>query len=132
VKVVDASVVLQWLLEEPSTGSSEILEAHLNGSEPLIAPELLNYEVGNVLVTKVRLTAGEASELFGNYLNLRVETYSLGTDEYRSSLDLAQRYRLTVYDASYLALALALDVRLVTADKRLASRADRLKIVDTI
>lgn len=132
MRVVDASVVLQWLLDEPSTGSTEILEAHLDGSEPLIAPELLNYEVGNVLVTKIKLTSEDASELFGNFLDLRIETYSLGADEYRASIDLAHQYRLTVYDASYLALASALDVRLVTADKRLATRAARLKIIDTI
>lgn len=132
MKVVDASVVLQWLLAEPSTGSKEILEAHLNGGEPLIAPELLNYEVANVLVTKVRLTSDEVAELFGNFSDLGIETYSLGTDEYSASLDLAGRYRLTVYDASYLALALALDLRMVTADRRLATRAARLKIVETI
>ena len=132
MKVVDASVVLQWLLEEPSTGSKEILEAHLNGSEPLVAPELLNYEIANVLATKVKLTADETSEIFGIFLDLRIETYSLGADEYRAALDLAHRYRLTVYDASYLALASALHVRLVTADKRLASRASALKLIETI
>lgn len=132
MKVVDASVVLQWLLEETSTASKEILNAHLNGGEPLIAPELLNYEVGNVLVTKVRLTSDDAAELFSHFLDLGIETYSLGAEEYSASLDLASRYRLTVYDASYVALASALDVRLVTADKRLAARAARLKIIDTI
>jgi predicted nucleic acid-binding protein len=132
VKVVDASVVLQWLLAEPSRGSNEILEAHVNGSESLIAPELINYEVGNVLVTKVKLTPHDASELFSHFLDLGIETYSLGADEYRASLDLASRYRLTVYDASYLALASALDVRLVTADKRLATRASSLKLIETI
>jgi len=132
VRVVDASVVLQWLLEEPSTGSKEILEAHLDGSQPLIAPELLNYEVGNVLVTKVRLTSDDVSEHFGNFLDLRIETYSLGTDEYRMALELAHRYRLTAYDASYLALASALHVRVVTADKKLATRAAALKFVETI
>ena len=132
MKVVDASVVLQWLLGEPSTGSKEILEAHLNGSEPLVAPELLHYEVANVLATKIKLTSDEASELFDNFLDLQIETYSLGADEYRASLDLAQRYRLTVYDASYLALASALHVNLVTADKRFAGRASKLKLVETI
>lgn len=130
--VVDASVVLQWLLEEPSTRSGEILEEHLDGREPLVAPELLNYEVGNVLVTKVRLSSQDASDLFGYFLDLRIETYSLGADEYRTSLDLAQRYKLTVYDACYIALALALEVRLVTADKRLTTRAASLKIVEGI
>jgi predicted nucleic acid-binding protein len=132
VRVVDASVALQWLLEQRSAKSGEILEEHLNGSEPLVAPELINYEVANVLVTKVKLSSREASDLFGYFLDLRIETYSLGTDEYQTSLDLAHRYRLTVYDASYLVLALALEGRLVTADKKLASRAGPLKIVDSI
>ena len=104
MRVVDASVVLQWLLEQPSASSTEILEGHLNGSEPLVAPELLHYEVGNVLGPKVKLTAQDASELFNHFLGLGIETYSLGADEYRVSLDLACRYKLTVYDASYLAL----------------------------
>ncbi len=67
MRVVDASVVLQWLLEQPSARSTETLDGHLNGSEPLVAPELLNYEIGNVLVTKVKLTAQDASELFGHF-----------------------------------------------------------------
>jgi predicted nucleic acid-binding protein len=132
VKVVDASVVLQWLLQETSTGSRDILEAHLDGSEPLVAPELLNYEVANVLATKTKLTADEASELFGIFLDLRIETYSLGTDEYKASLELASRLRVTVYDASYVALASALHVTLATADKKLATRTAQLKIVDMI
>jgi predicted nucleic acid-binding protein len=118
--------------KSPRRGRRKFSKRTLNGREALIAPELLNYEVGNVLVTKVRLTSDDAADLFGNFLDLRIETYSLGSDEYRASLDLAGRYRLTVYDASYLALASALDVRLVTADKRLATRAARLKIVETI
>ena len=132
MKVVDASVVLQWLLEEPSTASSAILDAHLDGSEALVAPELLNYEVGNVLATKINLTSDDASELFDNFLDLGIEPYSLGADDYRASLQLAHRYRLTVYDASYLALAMALQVKLVTADKRFSARATPLKVVETI
>jgi len=83
VKVVDASVVLQWLLAEPSTGSKEVLKAHLDGSESLIAPELPNYEVGDVFITKVKVTSDEASDLFGNFLDLWIETYCLGSDEYK-------------------------------------------------
>lgn len=132
MRVVDASVVLQWLLEQPSARSRKILEGQLNGSEPLVAPELLNYEVGNVLVTKVKLTSQDASELFGHFIDLGIETYSLGADEYQTSLDIACRYKLTVYDASYLALALALEVKLLTADKRLATRAGPLKTVEGI
>ncbi len=132
MRVVDASLVLQWLIEQPSAISREVLEEHINGGEPLVAPELLNYEVGNVLVTKVKLPAQDASELFGYFLDLGIETYTLGADEYQATLDLAHRYRLTVYDASYVALALALEVKLVTADKRLAARTRASKIVEGI
>jgi len=80
VRVIAASVVLQWLLEQPSARSRKTLEGQLNESEPLVAPELLNYEVGNVLVTKVKLTSQDTSELFGHFIDLGNETYSLGAD----------------------------------------------------
>lgn len=130
--VVDASVVLKWLLAEPSERAQAVLEEHLDGSDRLIAPELLYYEVGNVLVTKVRLDAKAISEIFGYFLDLHIESYSLGTEEYHASIDLAHKYKLTVYDAAYLALALAINVKLVTADKRLATRAAALRVIQTV
>ena len=130
--VVDASVVLQWLMEELSDKSKAILEGHLSGADILVAPELLKYEVGNVLVTKVGLTSQDASNLYSYFLDLNIQTYSLGVEEYRTSLGLARKYRLTVYDASYLVLALALETELVTADKKLATRASPLGIVQHI
>jgi len=130
--VVDASVVLKWLLAEPSAEAEELLERHLNGSDPLIAPELLYYEIGNVLVTKTKLSAQETSDLFGYFIDLQIEAYSLGADEYKTTIDLAYRYKLSVYDAAYLGLALALDSRLVTADRRLANRAAATKIIQAI
>lgn len=130
--VVDASVVLKWLLEEREPKAQEVLEKHLSGDDLLVAPELLHYEVGNVLVTKVKLSSQGASDLFDHFLSLEIQTYSLGAEEYRSSLDFAHKYKLTVYDASYLAIALALDIKLVTADRKLATRASPLRIVRRI
>jgi predicted nucleic acid-binding protein len=130
--VVDASVVLKWLLAEPSEEADDLLETHLNGSDPLVAPELLYYEVGNVLVTKTKLSAQETSDLFGYFVDLHIEAYSLGADEYKTTIDLAHRYKLSVYDAAYLGLAMALDIRLVTADRRLATRAAGTKIIQAI
>jgi predicted nucleic acid-binding protein len=132
VTVVDASVVLKWLLAEPSEKAEELLETHLNGTDALVAPELLYYEIGNVLVTKTKLSAQEISDLFGYFVDLHIETYSLGADEYKTTIDLAHRYKLSVYDAAYLALAMTLDIRLVTADRRLATRAAPTKIIQAI
>ena len=109
-----------------------VMETHLNGSDQFVAPELLYYEIGNVLVTKTKLSAQETSDLFGYFLDLHIETYSLGADEYKTTLDLAHRYKLSVYDAAYLGLAMALDIRLVTADRRFATRAADTKIIQAI
>jgi predicted nucleic acid-binding protein len=130
--VVDASVVLKWLLAEPSAQAEALLEKHLNGGDPLVAPELLYYEIANVLVTKTKLTAQETSELFGYFMDLQIEAYSLGADEYKTAIDLAHRYKLSVYDAAYLGLAMALDTRLVTADRRPATRAAATKIIQAL
>ena len=130
--VVDASVVLKWLLAEPSEEAEELLERHVNESDPLVAPELLYYEIGNVLVTKTKLSVQETSDLFGYFMDLHIEAYSLGADEYKTTVDLAHRYKLSVYDAAYLGLAMALDTRLVTADRRLATRAAPTKIIQAI
>ena len=64
MKVVDASVVLQWLPEEPSDKSAALIEAHVRGNDLLVAPELIHYEIGNVLATKLKLTSGQAGVLF--------------------------------------------------------------------
>jgi len=130
--VVDASVVLKWLLAEPSQEAKELLETHLNGSDPLVAPELLYYEISNVLVTRTKLSVQETSELFGYFLDLHIEAYSLGADEYKATIDLAHRYKVSVYDAAYLGLAMALDTRLVTADRKLATRAAAAKVIQAI
>jgi predicted nucleic acid-binding protein len=56
----------------------------------------------------------------------------LGADEYKTAIDLAHRYKLSVYDAAYLGLAMALDTRLVTADRRPATRAAATKIIQAL
>jgi predicted nucleic acid-binding protein len=120
MKVVDASVVLGWVLDEawrPATG--EVLEDHVTGREPLVAPELLHYEVANVLVRGARLDASLGRDAYDRFVGLDVETYALGRPEYGLAIVLAVRHGVTVYDASYAALAKELDCPLVTADRRL-------------
>ena len=121
MKVVDASVVLGWVLgQDAREGSHRLLEGHLTGRQPLVAPELLNYEVANVLVAGARLSGDLAADAFAHYAGLEIETYSLGVAEYRNALALAAKRKITVYDASYAVLAQALGCPLVTADRRLA------------
>ena len=56
--------------------------------------------------------------------------YSLGPEELSSAITLARGYGISAYDASYLALAIALGTRLLTGDARFARRAVSTKLID--
>lgn len=116
--VVDASVLVVALVDHGAAGDQA--RAALQGT-PLTAPELIDLEVTSVLR---RQTAS-------GRLDLRRAELAL-TDLYDLPLERAAhrpllprcwelRHNLTPYDASYVALAEALDAVLLTADERLAA-----------
>lgn len=116
--VVDASVVVKWAIPEVHATSARRL---LVADEPLLGPTILPLEIGNILWKKARrreLTEREATQALHRLVGeVRVE------DGYPDLLDaalhLAIRYERSLYDALYVALALAEDCQFVTADRRL-------------
>lgn len=133
MKVVDASVVLGWLLgQDTSAGGAAALEAHVTGAEPLVAPELLHYEVANALVRGAGLPRDLARQAYERFEALEVETYSLSATEYDAAIAIAAEHRVTAYDAAYAALALALRSRLVTADRKLARALAPMGIAEAV
>jgi predicted nucleic acid-binding protein len=133
MRVVDASVVLGWLLRHPLPAAhARVLDDHVTGEAPAAAPELLQYEVANVLARGAGLDAAAARSGYERFLALEIQTFALGDEEYRAALELALTRNITVYDAGYVALALALGTRFVTADRRLAERIAPLDIVDMV
>jgi predicted nucleic acid-binding protein len=129
--VVDASVAVKWVLPEPD--SDRALRLILGGD--LAAPDLLRLEVANVLWQHVRrrtISSGQARRGWRVFSVIPVALRQMGV-LVDAALDLAIRYGITVYDATYLALALALDCPIVTADTRLlavgASRALRHRVL---
>jgi predicted nucleic acid-binding protein len=130
MRVVDASIVLRWLLKEPAGPSARSLADHVAGTDILAAPELIHYEIANALATKTDLGDAAVLEAYSFFLDLGIETYSLGPEELSSSIRFARGYGITAYDASYLSLAVALGVRLLTGDARFARRAASSKLID--
>lgn len=115
--VVDASVAAKWLVRERLTDEA----LRLRGPEyVLYCPDLLYPEVGNVLWKKVR--AGEIEEVDGRELVSILREAPLRVEPSVALLpaawEIAIGHDRSVYDGVYLALALALDASLVTADRR--------------
>lgn len=115
--VCDASAVVTALLDSGDSGAW--LAGRLAAAE-LCAPALLLFECSNVIrrhELSETISPDNAAQAHADLLDLPIDLFP-----YES---LAQRvwqlrHNLTSYDAAYVALAEALDVPLITMDRRLA------------
>jgi predicted nucleic acid-binding protein len=124
--VVDASVTLAWCFSDEQT--PEIL-AVLDRvtDEGAAAPQLWPLEVLNGLAVaerRGRLDAGSRNRAieFLRALPISVDDET-ATRSWTSTLQLSETHGLTIYDASYLELALRMGAQLATVDRRLAAAA---------
>jgi predicted nucleic acid-binding protein len=122
--VVDSSVVIKWIIPQAySEKAGEVLAAYQAGGLRLLAPDLINAEVGNVLWKYhkfqglMKSDVWEALEGFKG-LDLTVTPSILLLDE---AVNLAIEYGRTVYDALFILLALRENCQLLTADERLVN-----------
>ncbi len=116
--VVDASVVVSALADDGPDGDRA--RVRLRG-EKLAAPHLIDVEVASAwrrLAAAGDLDRRRVELAMADLLALRLERVPHGRLLGRCW---ELRSNLTVYDAVYVALAEALDVTLLTADKRLAT-----------
>ena len=124
--VIDASVALAWSLkDEASVLADEVLDAIDSGSGH--APAVWPFEVANALLNaerRKRITAGAPKRLLDALSTLAIEIDPLMTLEHLDAeLTLAREHGLSIYDASYLSLALRFGLPLATLDERLRTAA---------
>lgn len=115
--VVDASVVIKWYVTEIHTTEAEKL---LDGSYEIHAPELILPEFGSIIWKKARrndLTEQEATQIISAFGKQDITFHSHQT-LLKAAFAGAQASGQTVYDWSYLALAVSLSCEFVTADER--------------
>jgi predicted nucleic acid-binding protein len=134
--VIDASVVLKWYLSDEEHGDRalDILEGHASDSISLHAPALLEFEVANGLAIAKRRGRVEdeaALKAMEGFTEIGIELYPL-SPLFPKVLAYCDRYKISVYDAAYVALADDLKTKVVTADKLLFKSTRNLKFVKWI
>lgn len=117
--VVDASVLAAAVFAEPMLDDAVAL---MRG-RALCAPHLVDYELANVALNKVRrksTTAAAAGSALDALASLDLERHAIAPGD---ALELAVQYGLTAYDAAYLWLAGNLQAPLATFDAALGAAA---------
>ena len=121
--VVDASVILKWVLGEEREAEWNkalgLLNGWVEGRVDLLAPDIWVYEVGNFLG---RQLPGQALEKMELLLNLRIPSIALTENMLRLCFHWMAENGVTFYDASYLAVAEQTKSILVTADEKFAEK----------
>ena len=125
--VLDASVALAWFFEDESSPAADRVLDLLAVSEAVV-PVIWPVEVGHALLAgerRKRIKPAETVRALDQLrsLNIRVEdAYSLL--EVDRLVDLARCERLSVYDATYLSLAMREGLPLATLDPELERAAE--------
>jgi predicted nucleic acid-binding protein len=118
VIVIDASAILELLLNTPASG--RVAERLFARNDTLHAPHLLDLEVAQVLrryTLAGEMEAERSEQALEDLADLPLNRYPHDVFLFRIW---ALRRNLTAYDAAYIALAEALDAPLVTRDDVLA------------
>ena len=99
-----------------------------SGSNTAIVPELLLAEAANVVLKKK--ICGELSEEEGTQLLADIQAMPIRLISHQmfilEAYELADRYRLTVYDALFIALAVKHSAPVLSADEKIIRIADLL------
>lgn len=134
--VLDASVAMSWLLGDGVATARAyamgVLEAMKSEDNRAIVPVVWNLEVANVIAKAEQkgLLVEAQSEAFLEMLSgldIDVDSDTVAT-ALSDTLQIARRYRLSAYDASYMELSLRAGIPLATLDQDLNKAARRAGI----
>lgn len=118
--VIDASIVIGAATDEPP--ALAVLDAVQ--TRVLLSPPLVWIETANVLVRRKQFSVPDAVFVLRSMERLGLESADRGIDGLVGAMALAQKHLLSVYDATYLWLALDIDAELATLDRDLARAAE--------
>lgn len=129
--VLDCSSTMSWLMPDEITKNSETLLDYVvdNGA---VVPSIWHIELGHSLLKAEkykRINKSLRLELIEtiNDLPIDIDIYTI---QYalNQTIELAEKYNLSLYDATYLELALRLKYPLASLDNDLIKAAKKLKL----
>jgi predicted nucleic acid-binding protein len=136
--VLDASVSLAWCFDDEANHYTEELLDWCDAGTDVYVPSIWAFELTNILVQahrKGRVAQERVDQFIGEILRFAIHVEPLSTEQTVSQVrQLSENYRLTAYDAAYLAVALNRGLPLASQDSDLkaAAIAAGVRLVDPL
>ena len=118
--VVDASVIVKWFLHEKEADRDRALalrDLHISGRSTIYIPRLALLEVLNAIRFNPKADEESGETALETLQDLNLETKSAEVDVLRKANAIAWTYKITIYDALYVALAEQVGYPFVTVDE---------------
>lgn len=127
--VVDASVAVKWFSqgdEDDLEKALKLQEFHLQKACVLMAPDLLIYELINALRYNPSFNQQDLRQALQSLQKMELELVEPAGEFFERAIELAYQKDITIYDASYIALAWERKALLITADKKFYKKIQNL------
>lgn len=123
--VLDTSVVIKWYSQDNEADcekADQLIAACKNGGLGLLIPDLLIYELSNALLKGKKFSCLQLKSALDHFHSLKIKAFSANHDLLDVAIQIASEYNLTVYDATYVALAQMKNCQLITANPKCFSK----------
>jgi len=131
--VIDSSVALKWLHkmnENYLDQADSIMNKAQESRVTLVMPELAKYEIGNALLYK-NLELPILLRLIERFYVLPIQFMPEDITLAQITIKIAHKYKITYYDASFMALAIKLKTTLITNNpKHQRKNIENIKVIE--
>lgn len=130
--VLDASVIVKWFLHHQEADRDKALalrDLHIAGRSKIHIPRLALLEVLNAIRFNSKADEEDGAMALETLQDLHLEINSGDINVLRKTNAIAWAYKITIYDALYVALAEQIGYPLITADEVMVKKLKGHSIV---
>lgn len=131
--VLDASIALKWFFphEKDNKIARKILRKLKKEEIEIFIPQIFFFEVVNAVKTKSETTSKDVLRAINKIFSLNFVIEKADLILLKKANFYAQKYDLSIYEASYIALAKINELPFITADEKMARKLN-LKFVKSL
>jgi predicted nucleic acid-binding protein len=123
--VLDASVIVKWFLQQQEADRDRALalrDLHISGQSKIYIPQFTFLEILNAIRFSPKADEEAGETALEALQDLNLESKPTDADLLRKANAIAWAYKITIYDALYVALAEQVGYPLITADELMVKK----------